>query len=312
MDFGFSSISYFLNTLGLDNVLPNPSSSADYWKTVLQLLLLFALAAWVYYRILGTYVSQLLKGLVVIFTVYLLTRFFGLTLLSQLLGVLLQISVIGFIIIFQPELRRLLEYLGQRDRLIRRLFAASNNTRNKEIVGALVTASKTLSDTHIGALIVLETENELDNSFIKTGTKVYADISAELLLTIFFPKTALHDGAVIIDSEGRIAAAGVVLPLAGSKLAWEYGTRHRAALGINERSGNHCLIISEETGKISLVHDSVIDYMENIAALRENLERIYHVSEKKPSRSGHRKLSDLLSADISDLAREWRLNKKHS
>jgi diadenylate cyclase len=309
MDLGFSAFSSILNSLGLDHIIPSPASETDYWKTVLQILFLFAIAAWIYYRIIGTYVSQIIKGLVVIFIIYLATRLLNLNLLSSILAILLQISVIGFIIIFQPELRRMLEYLGQRDRLIRRIFAASNSSRNKEIVDALVTAGKKLSSTHTGALIVLETENELDNALIKTGTKLYADISAELLLTIFFPKTPLHDGAVIVDSEGRIAAAGVVLPLSNSKLDWEYGTRHRAALGISERTSNYCLVISEETGKISLVHDLAIEQMEDPSDLRENLERLYRISSKD-SRKNKQKISDLLSADITKLVKRQQPNKK--
>jgi diadenylate cyclase len=311
MDLGFSAFSSILNSLGLSNLIPSPASEIDYWKTVLQLLLLFAFAAWVYYRILGTYVSRIIKGLIIVFVIYLLSRLLELNLLSQLLGAVLQISVIGFIIIFQPELRRLLEYLGQRDRLLRRVFAASPTNRNKEIVDALISASKTLSASRTGALIVLETENELDKALLKTGTKIYSDISAELLLTIFFPKTALHDGAVVIDSDGRIAAAGVVLPLTNSKLAWEFGTRHRAALGINERTGNPCLIVSEETGKISLIHDEKIDYMETVPILRENLEHIYRVGQKDSRRSNHR-FTDFLSTDISELFKGWQFTRKRS
>lgn len=311
MDFGLSAFSSILKDLGLSNLIPTPASESDYWKTVLQLLFLFAFAAWVYYRILGTYVSRLIKGLAIVFIVYLLSRLLELNLLSQLLGALLQISVIAFIIIFQPELRRMLEYLGQRDRFIRRIFAASPRSHDKEIIEALTSACRNLSNTRTGALIVLEIENQLDAAIIKTGTRIYSEVSSELILTIFFPKTALHDGAVVIDSEGRIAAAGVVLPLTSSKLAWEYGTRHRAALGTNERTSNPCIVVSEETGKISLVYDEKIVYMENIPVLRENLARIYHI-EQKDSRHTHHNLSNFLFTDISELFKNWHSAKKRS
>lgn len=304
-----STFASILTTLGLNGIIPTPASEADYWKTILQLLILFAIGAWLYYKILGTYASQLLKGLVILFVIYLLTRLLGLTLLSQLFGIFLQIIVIGLIIIFQPELRRLLEYLGQRDKLLRRIFAASPNSKNMEVINTLVTAGKTLSDTRTGALIVLETKNELDNLILKSGTPIYANISTELLLTIFFPKTALHDGAAIIDSAGKVAAAGVVLPLTDSKLAWEYGTRHRAALGINERTNNPCLIVSEETGKISIVQDGTINYMGNLTELRSALEIIYNISDQ-PVKKSRRKLSDLLTSDVSQIVKDLSLTKK--
>ena len=312
MDLGFSTFSSILSILGLNNLIPTPASETDYWKTILQLLILFAVTAWIYYRILGTYASQLVKGLVVVIALYVITRLLGLGLLSSLLGVILQISVLGFIIIFQPELRRLLEYLGQRDKLLRRLLAASSTSKNKAIVDALAVAGKSLSESHTGALIVLETENEIEKSLLKTGTRVYADISPELILTIFFPKTALHDGAVIIDPEGRITAAGVVLPLSDSKLGWEYGTRHRAALGIGKHSGNPCMIVSEETGKISIVRDGKIEYMETISVLRQNLESIYNIGTQEEIRNAKKKLIQLLSSDVTTIFRGGSFTKKQS
>jgi diadenylate cyclase len=114
------------------------------------------------------------------------------------------------------------------------------------------------------------------------GTALDASLSTELLLTIFHPNTPLHDGAVVVNAENRITAAGVLLPLTEDpKLSWQYGTRHRAAIGLTEASDSRCIVVSEESGAISFVQGGVLEKMANAEELRKRLEKVYHVHSHK-------------------------------
>lgn len=201
-----------------------------------------------------------------------MTRVLDLQILSAILGSILQISVIGILILFQPEIRRFLAYLGRRDYLVRNLFSQSRvKDKSTHLVNELVEAAQDLSKSKTGALIVLETDQQLDASSFKDSTIIDAELSRELLTTIFYPKTALHDGAVVIDSNGRIIAAGAILPLSESGHDKHYGTRHRAAAGLTEKINAMCLVVSEEMGSISLVTRGVIEKIDETEVLRERL-----------------------------------------
>ena len=133
---------------------------------------------------------------------------------------------------------------------------------------------KYLRKTRTGALIVLEKEED-DNAYPDVGTKINANVTQELLLTIFHPNTPLHDGAVVIRDD-KIISAGVLLPLTDDpKLSWKYGTRHRAAIGMSEVSEAVCLVVSEETGEVSLTMGGVLKKYEDLSLLKQDLERIY-------------------------------------
>lgn len=194
-----------------------------------------------------TRAAQLLKGIAVIFLITYLAEWFHLNVISYILQNAMQVGFIALIVIFQPELRRALEHVGS-NRFT--LFSGMKNDF-KDIAAEVCEAARHLSQTHTGALIVFETDTMLDD-LLTGGTPIDAVVSSQLLENIFVPNTPLHDGAVIIRGD-KILRASCVLPLSSNKnLSNELGTRHRAGLGISELSDCICLIVSEETGKISV------------------------------------------------------------
>ena len=179
---------------------------------------------------------------------------------------------LGLVVIFQPELRKFMALLGNVQgwrRLLRRGGVRQKDTR---ALDAIVAAVEYMSAKHTGALIVFP--SMLDESAIdKKGVTIDAVISSELLLTIFFNKTPLHDGAVIIEN-GRIASAGGILPLSQNNLNWKYGTRHRAALGLSEQSSATVLVVSEESGDISIAEKGKFTKYDDMKKLRARLEKV--------------------------------------
>lgn len=269
--------------------------------TLLQFLIVFVIVSWLYFKIHGTYVAQLLKGVAVILAFYLLAGIFGFTIISGILQAILQISIIGFIILFQPELRRLLVYLGQPDIFSRPSFTAGGKEKNSEyLVHELVESVRLLSKTKTGALIVLESSTSPGGSYLEAGTRLDAQLSTELLLTIFHPNTPLHDGAVIISPDNRVIAAGVLLPLSENpNLSWKYGTRHRAAIGLSEISDSRCLVVSEETGNVSMTYAGSIEKIASIDDLKHRLEELYGLQATAGIRGQKRgALVELLSTDL--------------
>ncbi len=179
---------------------------------------------------------------------------------------------LGLVVIFQPELRKFMALLGNVQgwrRLLRRGGVRQKDTR---ALDAIVAAVEYMSAKHTGALIVFP--SMLDESAIdKKGVILDAVISSELLLTIFFNKTPLHDGAVIIE-DGRIVSAGGILPLSQNNLNWKYGTRHRAALGLSEQSSATVLVVSEESGDISIAEKGKFTKYDDMKKLRARLEKV--------------------------------------
>lgn len=199
---------------------------------------------------------QLLKGLVVLVGVYAVASFAQLRSLSFLIRYIFQYGALALLIVFQPELRRSLEQVGRTRFSSLQLFGGNVdlddvNSRWRRAIGAIGEAATFLSKRRIGALIVLERQSLL-GEIIKTGTVIDATPSAELLGNIFFPNSPLHDGALIIR-EGRLIAAGCYLPLSDNfTISKEMGTRHRAGLGMSESSDALVVIVSEETGIITV------------------------------------------------------------
>lgn len=201
----------------------------------------------------GTQAMALVRGLLLLLIVLVvLTSVFQLKALGWVLTNVLTLLAIAIPIIFQPELRRLLERLGRGSILFNR--QAPENLRLK-IIDEVCQASERLSERRHGALIVLQRNSRLEE-FIRTGVRMNSDVNSQILLTIFWPKTELHDGAAIIDDNGRIASAASVLPLTANRNlpSRKMGTRHRAALGISEVSDALCLVVSEETGRIAITN----------------------------------------------------------
>lgn len=218
------------------------------WKDLLEI----AIVAAVVYRVLlilaGTRAIQMLLGAFVIVTIYAAARVLDLQLVEYLLETVFQFGVIAALVVFQPELRSALAQLGQ-NRLLR-LFSRLEQTQVAEEV---VQAAEEMSRAKIGAIIVIEREMGL-GEYIESGTALHARVSDALLLNIFTPYSLLHDGAAVIRGDD-IVAAGVILPLTQQTVADRtLGTRHRAALGLSEESDALVVVVSEETGSITLAH----------------------------------------------------------
>ena len=191
----------------------------------------------------------LFKGILVIIIIKLVSDFFELSTIGYLLNYIIMWGPLALIIIFQPEIRNVLEQLG-RSQLLGRHKILTVDEREK-LVYEIVQAVEYLRKNRIGALIVLERDNSL-NDYINKSKKLYADISSELLISIFFPNNPLHDGGVIIQGD-KITSAGAVFPTSDNvKISKRLGTRHRAALGISEEMDSISLVVSEETGRLSI------------------------------------------------------------
>ncbi|MBQ9762194.1 MAG: diadenylate cyclase CdaA [Oscillospiraceae bacterium] len=188
--------------------------------------------------------------------IYWLTDVFKFYLLNYILGIIWSVGIIAVVILFQPEIRRMLDHLGK-VKLTRFLGMQKPTEEMVPIIQQTVMACEVMSRERVGALMVFARDNSLDEYF-KTGTMIEAKVSEQLIRNIFFPKAALHDGAMIIR-DGKIAAAGCVLPLSDShSLSADLGTRHRAGVGMSEASDAVVVIVSEETGTISVAVGGVL------------------------------------------------------
>ena len=201
-----------------------------------------------------TRVWQLLKGIILYVILTAFSSIFHLRILNFILTAFLSYGVIALIVIFQPELRRALEQLGNNK--ITRFFGIEKDiqTKTKEDIYKIMVAVGELARTSTGALIVLERDIKVQD-IVDTGVIINSDVSPQLLVNIFVPNTPLHDGAVII-SDNRIKAAACILPLASDKdISKALGTRHRAALGMSKETDSIVIIVSEESGKVSVAKD---------------------------------------------------------
>ena len=215
----------------------------------------------------GSRAWQLIKGIALLVVATWVSGLFNLKILNWILTGIMNVGVIAILVIFQPELRRALEQLGTNK--ITQFFGIDKDlsTKAKEDIYKIVIAAEELSKTKTGALIVVERDIKIQD-IIATGIPMDAEVSPQLLVNIFVPKTPLHDGAVII-SGNKIAAAACVLPLADDNdIAKELGTRHRAAIGISKESDSIVVVVSEETGKISVAKDRTL-----IADVREDVKK---------------------------------------
>lgn len=235
------------------------------------------IVAFVIYKLLGfireTRAAQLIKGLLVLIVLTFVSEVFNFYTINWILRNTMTIGVVALVIIFQPELRRGLEYLG-RSKFVPGNFNQIDKDRAKYITSEFVRAVESFSQTKTGALIIIERETALTD-IMETGTIVDAEISAELLGNMFYEGAPLHDGAVIIRGD-RLCAAGCVLPLTQNKtLNKELGTRHRAGIGITENSDAIALIVSEETGIISMAIDGKLSRFLDIKTVEKILLNIY-------------------------------------
>lgn len=202
-------------------------------------------------------VWQLIKGIALLIILTLVSGWVHLDILHSILTSIMTYGVIAMIVIFQPELRRGLEQLGTNK--LTRFFGIDKDiiTKTKEDIYKIVIAAKELSENKTGGLIVIERDIKIGD-IAETGVELNAEVSPQLLVNLFVPKTPLHDGAVVI-SNNKIVAAACILPLANDKeIAKELGTRHRAAIGISKETDSIAVVISEETGKISVAKDGTL------------------------------------------------------
>ncbi|MBR6653205.1 MAG: diadenylate cyclase CdaA [Oscillospiraceae bacterium] len=198
---------------------------------------------------------RVMRGIIILFVVMGLATVLDLYVIKFLLGKTMEFGVLVLVVLFQPELRKLLERVGSS--AFMNIFGKAEVSREMELaINETISACEDMSRSRTGALIIFEREIKLDDT-LKTGTTVNADLNAELLKNIFFPNTPLHDGAVIIR-DGRIAAAGCILPNSSNpNISKELGTRHRAGIGMSEVSDAVVIVVSEETGSISVAVDGM-------------------------------------------------------
>lgn len=213
-----------------------------------------AIVAYLLYRLLplvrNTGTGKITKAIAAILIIAWVTDLLNLYALGFIFEQFLQVGLIALVILFQPELRRMLDHLGNM-KFHKFLGVEKPGEEMAPIIAQTVAACEVMSRERVGALIVFARDNQLDE-YIKTGTKIDGQISEQLLRNIFFPKASLHDGAMIIR-DGRMTAAGCVLPLSSSeRLNADLGTRHRAGVGMSEVSDAVVIIVSEETGTISV------------------------------------------------------------
>lgn len=223
-----------------------------------------------YFLIKQTRAEQLVKGLVLIFIITQLSRAFGLVTLYTIIQNTITVGLIALVIIFQPELRKALEHLGSSRLINKRIY--ETNEEIEEMVDEIIIAAMNLSSTKTGALVILEQDTGL-NEYTVNGVKLDAIVTSSLLENIFVENTPLHDGAVIIR-KNRILAAACVLPLTEQNIRKEMGTRHRAAIGITENSDAIAIVVSEETGTISLAYNGKITRNYNAERLKIVLTKL--------------------------------------
>lgn len=232
--------------------------NANFWINVLDIVVVWFLVYKALLFLKGTKAMQLVKGIAIILVIRVLSGWIGLNTISWLMDQVITYGVIAAIIIFQPEIRRGLEHLGRGTLFKKRQKNRWKNEENK-IIQAYDKAIQYMSRRRIGALITIQRDTPLDE-YIETGIPIDADITGELLINIFIPNTPLHDGAVIIK-DNKIAVACAYLPLSESMtIPKEFGTRHRAAVGISEVSDAVTIVVSEETGDVSLTYNGELHH----------------------------------------------------
>lgn len=240
--------------------------------------------------------GQLVKGLFLLLLIYAFSVWFNLVTVNWLLSKVVDWLVIALAIIFQPELRRMLERLG-RSKLGR--FGRSHEENDEDVkrcIDSICVAAKNMQDQRIGALIVFERTTQLGD-IINTGTAINADASSQMVGNIFFPKSPLHDGALIVR-DGKLSAAGCILPLtANENLSSQLGTRHRAAIGLTEVSDAVVLVVSEENGMISLAQNGKIERGYTQIRLREDLYKyMLEDDEENGETTLFNKVKDILNS----------------
>ncbi|MBR0138283.1 MAG: diadenylate cyclase CdaA, partial [Erysipelotrichaceae bacterium] len=236
---------------------------------------------------------QIFQGVIMVVIVQAVAKLFGLTTVYWLANNIVSWGFLAIIVIFQPEIRSILERLGKGNALARMSILSSNE--KEKLIDELLTATASLSSTKTGALISIEQTHSL-NDFISTGIRLNSVVSAELLCSLFVTSTPLHDGAVIIQGD-KIACASAYFPPTSQDLPSRYGARHRAAIGISEITDAITIVVSEESGRVSVTYQGKIMHM-NEKKLREFLNRIILNREVTAVASGNVKQDSVNVAQL--------------
>jgi uncharacterized protein (TIGR00159 family) len=271
----------------LDILLSIPSAFSGRFgiSSLLDIAIVALLLYWLLSLISGTSAATLVRGILILLTLgFVLSNLFNLTMLQFLLRASIPALIFVIPVLFAPELRRALEQLGRAGALIPRTTVISTNTRMADMVAA---AAQQLAERRFGALLVIERSTPL-GEFASSGVAMDALLSPELLLNIFWPNSPLHDGAVIIHGD-RVLAASVVLPLTRSPTTEHIGTRHRAGIGITEISDAIAVVVSEETGTISLANAGRM--VRNLSQPR--LRKVLSILDRAPAGFGANGRGDL-------------------
>ena len=271
------------------------------WVNILEIAFIVIILLFFYQKFIrNTPSERLVKGLFILVFVWIFSEILimlDLRIIGVFLKSLVTLIALSLIVIFQPELRRFLGYLGQPG-FIKKVFLSSGTYRENiendiDIIKEIIEAVKYFTKTKTGALIVFQ-KGMNKGIYSDVGTRLDARISAELIITIFHPNTPLHDGAMVIE-ENKIHSAGVLLPLTEDpKLSWRYGTRHRAAIGMSEVSDAACLVVSEEPGDVSVCMDGILKKYEDLTTLKTDLESILGIKPKEADNSKHKNIFEIL------------------
>ena len=219
---------------------------------LIDIILVAVIMYWIYRMTKGTNAPYILSGIIAVYLLWVVVRALNMELLSTILGQLISVGAIALIIVFQPELRRFLQMIGMRQKhfnFITRIFSTGEDTVQTNVV-PIVTACREMSETKTGALIVIGQQSDL-RLIAEGGIALDAKVSTSLIKNIFFKNAPLHDGAALIEGD-RIVAAKCILPVTQSDVPKSFGTRHRAAVGMSETADSVLVVVSEETGAISV------------------------------------------------------------
>lgn len=250
----------------------------------IDIILVAAIMYWIYRMTKGTNAPYILSGIIAVYLLWVVVKTLNMELLSTILGQLISVGAIALIIVFQPELRRFLQVIGMRQKqfnFITRIFSSADDSVQTNVV-PIVTACREMSETKTGALIVISQESDL-RLIAEGGIALDARISTSLLKNIFFKNAPLHDGAVLIEGD-RIVAAKCILPVTQSEVPKSYGTRHRAAIGISEISDAIIIVVSEETGEISIAQGGELRKNLDPVRLQQTLQRYLTLNSRKRSK----------------------------
>ena len=265
--------------------LSDSSLYSDYIRPVLDILILSFIIYYVYRILVQTRAIQLVKGALLMALIYAIAFFFQLTTLLWIMNSLATVLVIIIVIVFQPELRNIFTRIGQSE-----WFQFSSRPRPYQL-DTILNAVEVLAGRRRGCIIVFARRVGLKN-VLETGTKLNADLSSSLILTIFGHETPLHDGAIVLQA-GVVLSAGCFLPLSEqSDIRRSFGTRHRAALGLAENTDAVVLVVSEETGAVSLAYDANLYYDLSSSEVRDSLRRLLDLREKSEAQISEEDVED--------------------